>query len=537
MSSNKVTYRIDVKGNATEQYRKLNREQGKFNKSLGGSATKGKKAFGGISISAMAAVAAVTALGVAAYKTIKVFEEFQKTKAILSNTFGSKFIAEKEFKRLQEFASKTPFQVDKLSKSFTKLINRGFNPTNKQLRQLGDLASTTGKDFDQLAEALLDAETGEFERLKEFGIKASKEGDKVKLSFKGITKEVDNTSAAIRTAIADLGDMEGVAGSMKVQMNISEGLKSQAEDALTELMNTVGSKLAPISDAIYIAFTKGVAKATDAIKGDDDPKEILLDPQKRYSELARLRKQHLGDPNDYAKREAYDTELKKFKTDFKEIFEVLNLQTGKYKHLVGGKKQVTDYVKDRNQLYESKKAYENATKTREVSQTQRRDWREWKDAESVTSQIAKDAAFFLEYGYRPNDFTEDTFIKSINKQRKLEKDAKKRYEQQKSKNTAEITAPDVSGKLGGEKTGGEIDASITPSTPTTKAAATKATTIGTAQNLKNAAPKTFNINVETLMRIDEQNNMTGEDVDEFQEKLVNVLLSAVSSVSAQSSTF
>jgi hypothetical protein len=39
------------------------------------------------------------------------------------------------------------------------------------------------------------------------------------------------------------------------------------------------------------------------------------------------------------------------------------------------------------------------------------------------------------------------------------------------------------------------------------------------------------------MRIDEQNNMTGEDVDEFQEKLVNVLLSAVSSVSAQSSTF
>lgn len=32
--------------------------------------------------------------------------------------------------------------------------------------------------------------TGEFERLKEFGIKASKENDKVKFSFKGVTSEV-----------------------------------------------------------------------------------------------------------------------------------------------------------------------------------------------------------------------------------------------------------------------------------------------------------------------------------------------------------
>jgi hypothetical protein len=38
-----------------------------------------------------------------------------------------------------------------------------------------------GKDMMQMIEAVADASTGEFERLKEFGIKASKQGDQVAL--------------------------------------------------------------------------------------------------------------------------------------------------------------------------------------------------------------------------------------------------------------------------------------------------------------------------------------------------------------------
>jgi hypothetical protein len=32
----------------------------------------------------------------------------------------------------------------------------------EQMRQMGDLASSVGKSFDQLTEAILDAQTGEF---------------------------------------------------------------------------------------------------------------------------------------------------------------------------------------------------------------------------------------------------------------------------------------------------------------------------------------------------------------------------------------
>ena len=43
----------------------------------------------------------------------------------------------------------------------------------------GDTASAMGKSLDDMVEAVADAATGEFERLKEFGIRASKNGDRV----------------------------------------------------------------------------------------------------------------------------------------------------------------------------------------------------------------------------------------------------------------------------------------------------------------------------------------------------------------------
>ena len=47
------------------------------------------------------------------------------------------------------------------------------------------------------AEAILEAQTGEFERLKEFGIKASKQGDDIKFTFKGVETKVKDSSTAI----------------------------------------------------------------------------------------------------------------------------------------------------------------------------------------------------------------------------------------------------------------------------------------------------------------------------------------------------
>ena len=48
-------------------------------------------------------------------------------------------------------------------------------------------------------EAVADAAVGEFERLKEFGIKAKSEGDKVTFLFKGVSTTVGKNAAEIET--------------------------------------------------------------------------------------------------------------------------------------------------------------------------------------------------------------------------------------------------------------------------------------------------------------------------------------------------
>ena len=167
--------------------------------------------------------------------------EFQKMEAVLTTTLGSKSAAQVAMNQIVEFASKTPFQVNELTDSFVKLANRGFTPTLAQMNALGDLASSTGKSFDQLTEAALDAMTGEFERLKEFGIRAKAEGDKVAFTFKGVTTEVEKTDEAIKDYLISLGNAEGVTGSMAAISETVGGQISNLQDNFTQLQLAIGS--------------------------------------------------------------------------------------------------------------------------------------------------------------------------------------------------------------------------------------------------------------------------------------------------------
>ena len=166
--------------------------------------------------------------------------EFQKMEAVLTNTLGSNSAAKVAMDEIVEFASKTPFAVNELTESFVKLANRGFVPTQDELRSLGDLASSTGKSFDQLTEAALDAMTGEFERLKEFGIRASSEGDRVKFTFKGVTTEVAKTEDAIKDYLLSLGNAEGVSGAMAAISETVGGKISNLGDNFTQLYKVIG---------------------------------------------------------------------------------------------------------------------------------------------------------------------------------------------------------------------------------------------------------------------------------------------------------
>jgi hypothetical protein len=183
---------------------------------------------------------AVSAVKSLATSVINTRAEFQKFEAVLTNTLGSNSLAQTALKNIQTFAAQTPFGVKELTESFVKLANTGFKPTTDELRKLGDLAASQGKSFNMLTEAIIDAQTGEFERLKEFGIRASKAGDQVTLSFKDQKVQVDNNNESIRNAILAFGDLEGVAGGMAAISETLGGKISNLNDNFDAFFNNLG---------------------------------------------------------------------------------------------------------------------------------------------------------------------------------------------------------------------------------------------------------------------------------------------------------
>lgn len=234
-------------------------------------AGKGAEGFGGIAKKLAPIISAAFAADVLigfAKNVISTTAEFQKMEAVLTNTLGSNSAAKVAMDEITDFASKTPFAVQELTDSFVKLANRGFVPTLEQMRSLGDIASSTGKSFDQLAEATLDAMTGEFERLKEFGVRASSEGNKVQFTFKGVTTEVEKTDQAIKNYIISLGNAEGVSGSMAAISNTVGGQISNLGDNFTQLYKAIGdSSSGLISGVLNLAnvLVGNLAKSFDAV--------------------------------------------------------------------------------------------------------------------------------------------------------------------------------------------------------------------------------------------------------------------------------
>jgi len=127
-------------------------------------------------------------------------KDVEKTRIAFENLYGSAERAGSMMMKITDFANKTPFEFGEIADMALKLKNVA-GVTDEQLipslTNLGDIASSQGKPISQAVEAFNDAITGEFERLKEFGIVAKSNGDKVALTFRGQTIEVKKTAEGI----------------------------------------------------------------------------------------------------------------------------------------------------------------------------------------------------------------------------------------------------------------------------------------------------------------------------------------------------
>lgn len=167
--------------------------------------------------------------------------EFQKFEAVLSNTLGSNSAAQVALQQIQQFAAQTPFSVKETTDAFIRLANGGIKPTMADMRSFADLAGNAGKSMTDLAEAVNDAQRGEFERLKEFFVDASVKGNKVEFTFKGIKTAVDNNAQSINAYLLSLGNLNGVAGASEKVMQTLGGQINNLGDNFDKLLLAFGA--------------------------------------------------------------------------------------------------------------------------------------------------------------------------------------------------------------------------------------------------------------------------------------------------------
>lgn len=194
-------------------------------------------------------------------KLVSVQREFDVLNSSLVTVTGSARAAGREMEWLKAFAKDTPYGLAQATQGFVKMKALGLDPTQSKLTSFGNTAAAMGKDLMQMIEAVADASTGEFERLKEFGIKASKQGDQIAFTFQGVTTRVKDSAREITAYLENIGNTN-FAGAMEERAKTLDGAIAGLGDSWDEFFRTVNA-----STGFSDAAAGGVRCVTDAIDG------------------------------------------------------------------------------------------------------------------------------------------------------------------------------------------------------------------------------------------------------------------------------
>ena len=168
---------------------------------------------------------------------------------------GSAERAGEVFSFLENLASNTPFEFPELADAAVQLESLGFS-AERYLTVIGNTAAATGKTINQTTQAFMDASMGEFERLKEFGIKAVEENGQLYFQYmkdgEMMKVAVDRNNSEMIQSTLEMIWNDKYAGAMEKQSKTFNGMLSTIKDNFN-LMAMAASK------PIFEGMKKGMA--------------------------------------------------------------------------------------------------------------------------------------------------------------------------------------------------------------------------------------------------------------------------------------
>ena len=143
------------------------------------------------------------------------------------------------FDLIRKFTATTTFQVEEVADAFIRLKQAGVTPTSEVLLDFGNLAAGMGRSITQLSQAAFNATTGEMEMLKQFGVIARIDGDKIRATFNGITTEIGRSGDEVIAFLRSIG-REEFPTAIAERANTLTGAISNLQDSVSEFFVAIG---------------------------------------------------------------------------------------------------------------------------------------------------------------------------------------------------------------------------------------------------------------------------------------------------------
>lgn len=182
----------------SEKLKKMKKDTARDTKSM----SEGFKGIG----SAVKALAATVVSVSFANSIKKELMETEKSVAGLIGSFGGLKAARVQFEMLQQAARDTIQPFDQLRAVAMNLKRNGIQATAEQMKTFSQIAYGTGQSLETVGNAFTSALQGRVKSLNQLGIVAKDNGDKLILTYKGVTTTVEKSAEGLGKYFETLGE-------------------------------------------------------------------------------------------------------------------------------------------------------------------------------------------------------------------------------------------------------------------------------------------------------------------------------------------
>ena len=200
---------------------------------------KTSAAFSAMSSAWTAAVGVISsaALGTAVVKELKATES---AVASFIGATGGVTEARAMFEMLQQSARDTLQPFDALKAAALDLRRNGIEPNAEQLKTFSQIAISSGKSLETVTASFTAVLQGRYKALNQLGITAKDMGDKIALTYKGQTQEIEKSTEAISGYFEKIGAQNSQA---------LEYLQSGMSGALNQMDNAWGDFVRSLAES------------------------------------------------------------------------------------------------------------------------------------------------------------------------------------------------------------------------------------------------------------------------------------------------